>query len=234
MAKRGRKKKHGLRTPSGHLSRSAAAIIAKGERDIAMAQPHRRWLPQEARSEQRAENVLGRLFLAGKITEPQCWAGEAWRRLAADFGRVLASPVRPNSALSSMVDSGLELPAEADHLSSSYIETPEEKSDRVLDRYDGAMRALDRAERSVAGFALKVHLQDRLFPVLDDVVVQDREPSPAGLQKLVLLLDTLAKHWGLCTDEERPFRAQVNERPKWGHDEKEVLISYGAKPALAR
>lgn len=213
--RKGRKRKAGLRTPSGHLSRSKAAMIAKAEQGLTQNQPHRRTVPKDMRSDQRAESVLGHLFLTGKITEPECWAGESYRTAMWDFHRVMASPTMPVSSLTSMIAPGMETPAEADHLSSETPLTPEERQERAFDRFDDAMAVVGACERH-GGI-----LRGGLFALLDDIVMQDRTPDTMALSKLRLVLQSLAAKWGFAEDKGKlRIRGKIMDRPSWGHDEK--------------
>lgn len=227
MARRGRKRKDGLRTPSGHLSRSAAAMAQRNEIAMTQNQPHRRSVPKDMRSDQRAESVLGRLYLTGKISERECWAGEAYRSAMASFARIVASPVLPNSALSSMVAPGMETPAEADHLSNETPLTPEEKEDKAFGAFDDIMAIVGACERNGG------QIKGRLFSLVDDVVMRDLLPDRVGLTKLRFVLQSLASHWNMAEIPEGEVRVsgKRTEKPSWGHDEK--IIEFVREP-LAR
>lgn len=187
MAKCGRKRKPGPRTKAGQHSRAGQP----SQRDHVLAQPHRRGLPENKRGDQRAESVLGRLYLAGHITEPECWAGEKWRRLMHDFHVVLATPVQAASAISAMVAPGVEHSAEADHLAAETPETDEEKRERVMDAFDVVCGRLDSIS----------------LCALDAVVIQDRPPGPDALPELRVALGQLARLWRLGDNDHRPIVA---------------------------
>jgi hypothetical protein len=207
MAK-GRKKKAGKRTPSGQLSRSASAILERGERELGMMQPHRAWLPEASRLDQRAESELGRIYLAGHITEPQCWAGEKWRGIVQDYRRFLASPVTAGSMLGQMVASGAGQEEESG--TTERPETDEERRTRVLAQHGAAMRAIPRSA----------------FPVMEAVVILDHAHHATQLPALQIGLSALARLWKMTDDMPRSVRGSRAERPSWGHDEKEVTIVY--------
>lgn len=217
MSRRGRKRKTGIpRTPSGALSRSKYAQLSRGERDVAFAQPHRAWLPEEKRADQRAGNLLGCLYLGGQITEAECWAGERYRSIMDDFRRLLASPVMPPSAVSRMVAPGVETPAEADHLAAEKPETDEERSRRVLAAYDGA-----RAE--VMAFDT-----GRFAETFDALICLDKACGPDQWPVLRQILSRLADVWGLDVDAPRRMRSTMtrDQRPGWPHEEREISIQY--------
>ncbi|MBS7542994.1 hypothetical protein [Ancylobacter oerskovii] len=96
-----RKQSNRPRTASGRLSRSRAAQATR-EADnmaVALAQPHRARLPKELRHSRLAENELGRLVLAGEITEIEFAAGQNYRRLAVAYRRDISAPGGMTSAL---------------------------------------------------------------------------------------------------------------------------------------
>jgi hypothetical protein len=212
MAKKGRKRKAGNRTASGQLSRSMSAVLERGERELAMRQPHRAWLPEAHRLDQRAESELGRIYLAGHISEPQCWAGERWREIVREYRYFLASPVTPGSALGRMVASTIDPDAwrNGESGTSERAETDEEKRSRVLARHGAALREIPRSA----------------FPVMEAVVILDRALDPALLPALQVGLAALARLWKMSDEVPLGVRGSRSERPSWGHDEKEVTIVY--------
>jgi hypothetical protein len=220
MSRRGRKKKAGIpRTPGGAISRSKYAQLARGERDVAMAQPHRAWLPEEKRADQRAGDLLGCLRLAGQITEAECWAGERYRRIMTDFRRLLASPVMPASAVARMVAPGMETPAEADHLAAERPLTDEERTARVLAYYDEARSEILAFDRLLSG---------RYAESFDALVCMDKA-CPADQWPVVKqMLARLADVWGLDVDAPRRMRSTMSrdQRPAWPHEEREIHVHY--------
>jgi len=221
----GRKRKQTSREPSGKVQRSSAAARAKSVTDVVTAQPHRNWLRKGMDTgrclDQRAESALGRLFLAGMITEPQCWAGERLRNLLREFHVVLASPVTA-SAAAIMVSDGVENPEEADYLAAECPETDEERRERVLYQFDAAKRALGYAQepRTV------VSQIDALL--MWDTCPDDLTHIRAGLSELAAL-------WRMTEPPAEEWRRDVKvagerhgEAPHWPHDEKEVRIVYRA------
>lgn len=230
MARKGRKRKEGRRTRSGKLSEANAERAARGLRgvmDVALSHPHRAWLGKGRRSDQLAENALGRLLLAGKITESEYWAGDRWRKLVGEFHQVLAAPVMPGSAMGQMVAD--EVDSDSRNRSersgtAAQRETDEERRERVLVQHSAAMNAIRR-------------LSDKrqVFAVMESVVLRDAEVDFALLQILKAGLGQLARLWRM----ERPrdpmeekhgpkprVRAQRTDRPLWGHEERELDITY--------
>lgn len=184
-----------------------------------MAQPHRRWLKEEKALDQRAESALGRLYLAGLISQPECWAGERFKTLLQEFHVILASPVTISSA-AIMVATSLEAPAEAEYLGSEVRETEEDKRERVLAQFEQAKRALakvrDPKRASAALDALMWHdcASDDLGPVHD-------------------ALKCLARLWRMEEpaekEQDRPINVKgclIGNKAVWSFDEKEVVIHY--------
>jgi len=133
MARAGRKRK-------ANVERNAAGK-SRGDRPdeimaVVLAQPHRRFAdtPRDA----RLGYPLGRLCLAGYITEKQHDVGQRWativRRYSALMGFRLENPETPNVAL---IATGLSCAAE-----------PDERVILALRRdYNDAYAALDRVGR---------------------------------------------------------------------------------------
>lgn len=225
MAKRGRKPKAFPRTPSGQLSRSQVAMIFRTSREETMNQPHRALVPEAMRGDQRAESVLGRLYLKGHITQAECWAGEKWRALMAEFSRVLCTPVTKGSVLASMISEPAAPPADFGDPVDEVQETPEERHARVFERYDSAMHFIDLFENSDEVQKLKKTRDEKWFGVLEDVVVHEMAPAKEQIIQLGQILHALAFHWKIKGDDApRPLRGKRSERPTWDHDERELLI----------
>lgn len=215
----GRKRKLGRRIAGGRLANKPRPERVKAATDVATNQPHRAWLKENRRLDQRAESVLGRLFLAHLITEPECWAGERFRSLIREFHIVNAAPATVSTA-AIMVAEGVETPAEADHLAAERPETEEERRARVLDQHAAAMGVVEGLEwgRQVAG-------------ELDRLLMQDAAPEYLALVRAGL--GALAAFWRM---EEPPKEAgarevkvkgfRVGDGPEWAHEEREVSIVY--------
>lgn len=230
MARKGRKRKEGKRTRTGKLSEANAARAArglKGAMDVALAQPHRAWLGKGRRTDQLAENALGRLKLAGKITDAEYWAGDRWRNLIGEFHQVLASPVMPSSALGRMVaeevneDSRRRLEESG---TAERQESDEERLDRVLAQHGCAMSALRKLDDARA-----------VFTAMERIVLADGEADESSLKALKAGLLQLAHLWRM-QEREDPIEEKHGRKPKvravrtdkalWGHEEKELSIRY--------
>lgn len=216
----GRKRKGGRREANGQLQRASAATRAQAVTDVATAQPHRRWLAEDARRDQRAESAIGRLFLAGLITQPECWAGERFRGILREFHLVLACPMTA-SAAAIMVAPGVQQDAEGDLMAAERHETDEERRDRVLASFDKVQRELRRLDGS------KVVVRDLDALLLRDIVPDDLRAVKAGLL-------ALAAMWRMeepaADERDRPVRVKgfTNGDPAtWGHEEKIIDIVYG-------
>lgn len=212
----GRRRKIGPRQPNGEPKRQPRAVRRDEIMGTAIEQPHRRWLPESVRLDQRAESALGRLFLAGLITEPECWAGERFRSLLREFHVVMASPITVSTA-AVMVANGVETPAEADHLAAEKPETEEERAERVLRMFGGAKQRLSRLE--CGGHAVR----DIDALVMRDIVPLHLDAVRAGLR-------ALAKMWHMEDVQEDYLRRsegyRSGTRPEWPHEEREVEIVY--------
>jgi len=91
MARRGRRRKFGPRNRSGDLSR--ANPEAKFDfRALAALQPHRVWLPQEKRLDQKAASPLGCLNLLGVISDAQYRAGLRYAIVVGKYRAVIETP----------------------------------------------------------------------------------------------------------------------------------------------
>ena len=90
----GRKRKSGRRKPSGRLVQERR----ENPRDVVAAQPHRRRLPKNLRTDERAESELGRLYLAGLgnpdagIDEDRYNAGTRFAAAVARYRETIETP----------------------------------------------------------------------------------------------------------------------------------------------
>lgn len=210
-----RPRKTGRRNKDGRLANAPRAERAKSITDVATSQPHRRWLPDASRLDQRAESALGRLYLAKLISEPQCWAGERLRTLLREFHIILASPITVSTA-AIMVAEGVERPADADYLAAECPETEEERRDRVLEQFEAVKRRIGRLEAARA-----------VTTDLDALVMRDI--APADLRNVCAGLAALADHWGYAEtrDEVRVksfAKAGNAEKPAWPYAVSTVIF----------
>ena len=83
MARRGRKRKIGIRHPGGTLVQPRFDV-----RDLATLQPHRVWLPEEKRMDQKAASPLGCLNLLGVLTDQMRTQQQLMTQLAETQGEV--------------------------------------------------------------------------------------------------------------------------------------------------
>lgn len=193
MAKRTRRKQ-AKRTPSGRISTAGSTV---NPRETVTQQPHRRWLPERMRNDQRAENALGRLYLAGYLTEGQVVAGERWRRLMADYAIVIDAPRPTTGVLARMSEEKADpdaplLAAEATNYGAAT--TDEEFRDRVLEAIRSARRQVEGRDSTGAVMRALSRV------VIDDVDVHD-------ITHLIVGLHSLATFWRTFDDGYRPMRA---------------------------
>ena len=83
----GRKRKSGPRQPNGRLKSPAINYRA-----LAAIQPHRKWLPEAARLDQRADTILGGLFLTKRISEALYLAGEVYAQRVGAYRTTINGP----------------------------------------------------------------------------------------------------------------------------------------------
>lgn len=193
MAKKTRRKQ-AKRTPSGQISRAG---INQDPRSTALAQPHRRWLPEAMRKDQRAESALGRLYLAGYLTEGQVTAGERWRRLMTDYAQVIDAPRPSAGVLARMIEekAGPDTePPPDDDVKQDIALSEEEFRDRTLEAVRAARQEISARDGSGA-------VQRTLTRVvIDDTDVRD-------ITHLIVGLHALATFWRTFDDGYRPIRA---------------------------
>lgn len=199
MARRGRRKKANIaRTASGQPSRSRDAILSRGERDVAMSQPHRRDLPPELRADQHAGCLVGRLFLAKQIYQREEWAARRYLSVKGELHSLLSTPSVPPCAVSRMIPPGNEPPAEDDRLADELvIEDDEDRRSRVLGRWDELKAALMPYSPAVRS-------------ALDSLVVSDIAVDAKTWPTVRHALRALADAWGFEVDEVE--RAEMEAR----------------------
>lgn len=61
-------------------------------RALASQQPHRRWLPEPVRLDQKADSVLGALNLINLITDDQYEAGQRYARIVGQYQASIQTP----------------------------------------------------------------------------------------------------------------------------------------------
>lgn len=221
VKRRGRPRKAGKRMASGKLSQTIADRDARGLGDVravALSQPHRAWLGETRRLDQKAESEIGRQLLTEKITEVEYWAAERWRNIIREFHIVLATPMNTMSALGQMVTSSIDPDAwrSGESGSTEMPETEEDKRDRVLAQHGAAMSWLRRCGDAAAVFSEMERV------VIHDLPVNDLKTLKRGLQEL-------AKLWRMKEPDDDTVNricGQRGERPTWDHDVKEVAITY--------
>ncbi|MFD2248918.1 hypothetical protein FHS82_001032 [Pseudochelatococcus lubricantis] len=188
------RRRQAKRTPSGAISRAG---INQDQRATVLAQPHRRWLPETARKDQRAESALGRLYLAGYLTEGQVVAGERWRRLMADYARVIDAPRPTSGVLARMIEEAAgpdTEPPPDDEAGQGGAVSDEEFRDFVLEAFRSARNEI--AARDASGAVAMSITQ----VVIDDMDVRD-------ITHLIVGLHSLATFWRTFDDGYRPIRA---------------------------
>jgi hypothetical protein len=178
---RGRKRKFKVeRQPNGQARRKAVDVKA-----IAQTMPHRQEVRPEIRHDPLAETKLGRLRLAGRITQPQYEAGDKYADIVRRYRAVISAPGGEVSMAGVIVGPWGGSGAMDD-----------EEATRRKDQYNAAFEALEcgagnRSARAVAHVAVYNRLE---FDLTD----------------LKRGLTVLAEHFGLT----RPVRSAnaINRR----------------------
>ena len=169
MARRGRKRKIGHRYPGGELVRVEFDV-----RNLATLQPHRVWLPQEKRMDQKAASPLGCLNLLGVLTDAQYLAGVRYAVVVGKYRAVIETPRAISGA-----GRGYDCPG-----------------DLKCGREGASCECRRRKERYDAAFAAVLEPGQRAARAVARVAVHG-EPCPRGaLPDLKRGLDALAKHFG--------------------------------------
>jgi hypothetical protein len=170
MARRGRKRKIGLRHPGGTLARREASDA----QSLAALQPHRAWLPQEKRLDQKAASPFGCLNLLGVLSDAQYAAGVRYAIVVGHYRAVIESP-RAMSGSGRGYDCAGDLACGRDN-------RPACECRRRKARYDAAFAAVIEAGQKAARAVARVAVHG--------------EPCPRGaLPDLKRGLDALARHF---------------------------------------
>jgi hypothetical protein len=168
MARRGRKRKFAPRHPGGALVRREAAILS-----LAALQPHRVWLPDEKRLDQKAGSPLGCLNLLGVLSDAQYLAGVRYAVVVGKYRAVIEAPRATAGA-----GRGYYCPG-----------------DLKCGRSGEPCECARRKERYDAAFAAVLEVGQRAARAVARVAVHG-EPCPRGaLADLKRGLDALARHF---------------------------------------
>jgi hypothetical protein len=145
MARSGRKRKIGLRHPGGELVRLHFDV-----RSLAALQPHRVWLPESKRLDQKAASPFGCLNLLGVLTDAQYLAGLRYAVVVGKYRAVIETPRATAGA-----GRGYDCPGD---LNCGREPGPQCECRRRKERYDAAFAAVieagQRAARAVARVAV--------------------------------------------------------------------------------
>lgn len=178
IIRKGRERKPGHRHPCGQLIDPSKAEVTEKEREkakvTAMTHPDRQCLPEKLRHDAKAENVLGRLDLTGKITREQYLAGKWYASVVRRYRQVIMAPNANPRSIAGVTIVGSGGPVHID----------DDEAARRKSVYDTAFRLLDEKGQRVAKAVAHVAVHDR--PI-------DRE----GIKLLVIGLEVLAIHRGL-------------------------------------
>ena len=169
MARRGRKRKIGLRHPGGDLVRVQFDL-----RGLATLQPHRVWLPREKRLDQKAGSPLGCLNLLGVLSDAQYLAGVRYAVVVGRYRAVIETPSATAGA-----GRGYNCPGDP-------------KCGR-----DGAepCECRQRKKRYDAAFAAVIEAGQRAARAVARVAVHGEQCPPGALPDLKRGLDALARHF---------------------------------------
>lgn len=167
--RKGRKRKSGHREPSGRNQRRPVDY-----RSMAAAQPHRNWLPEALRLDERAGTVLGCLNLLKRISDEMYEAG---RHYGVIVGAYLAMANAPRGTAGQ--GRGYDCTGEWDCPTETCICLAR------TERFNRAYEAISRSAGRPAHMAInRVAIQDQIC------AVEQIEPLRLGLA-------ALAGHFGL-------------------------------------
>jgi hypothetical protein len=164
--------------------------MAESPREIASRMPHRRGLGEQA-VDPAAESELGRMRLRGEVSEPEATAGEVYARMWRGYVSTFSGPSVPGEG-QGRVSACAGCP------------WPEDRKYCLCDLrrriYVEAVGVLISTGRGIA-------------PLVNAVVIYDRQCAFADVPTLKLGLTALADHYGLTNQRKRAYR---NERsPKY-------------------
>jgi hypothetical protein len=170
MARSGRKRKIGLRHPGGELVRPHPEV-----RSLATLQPHRVWLPEEKRMDQKAASPFGCLNLLGVLTDAQYLAGLRYAVVVGKYRAVIETPRATSGA-----GRGYDCPG-----------------DLTCGRDPGEhCECRHRKECYDAAFAAVIEAGQRAARAVARVAVHGEQCPRGALPDLRRGLDALAKHFG--------------------------------------
>jgi hypothetical protein len=169
MARRGRKRKIGIRHPGGTLVQPRFDV-----RDLATLQPHRVWLPEEKRMDQKAASPLGCLNLLGVLTDQQYLAGVRYAVVVGKYRAVIETPRATSGA-----GRGYDCPGD--------LSCGREPGGRCECRH--------RKARYDAAFAAVIEAGQRAARAVARVAVHGEQCPRGALADLERGLDALARHF---------------------------------------
>jgi hypothetical protein len=172
----GRKRKQRKRERNGRIQREKLI----DPRTIAASMPHRAWLPDGKRHDQKAENPFGCLHLIGAVTDIQYAAGVKYRDDIKRYRAVIDSPNHNPKAIS------------LDGLSHGQGRPIAEAE--AIARRNTYMRAFE----AVTGHHARI--------VIKSVLGYDKPLQPGDLPFLTRALDELSVHYGLTSVTNRFMR----------------------------
>ena len=187
VVRKGRPRKTGYRHPCGQLIDPSKTEVTEAEKAlakvIAIRQPHRQSVPAALRHDAAAENVLGRLFLGGKITREQHEAGKWYAGVVRRYRQLIMAPNCNPGSISGATIVG----------SSGPIHIEDDEAERRKSVYNAAFELLDLIGQRVAKAVAHTAVHDR--------------PAGDGLKLLVMGLEALAVHRGLT----KPKKSEISE-----------------------
>jgi hypothetical protein len=172
VARAGRKRRLGDRHPGGLLVRRDVDF-----RELAARQPHRVWLPESKRLDQKAASPLGCLNLLHVLSDQHYLAGVRYAVVVGEYRTVLETP-----RVTAGSGRGYDCPGDID-----CGRDPARPCEcrRRKDRYDAAFAALIEAGQKAAR-------------AVAHVAVHGEQCPRGGLDDLKRGLAALAQHFGLA------------------------------------
>lgn len=187
LAKSGRKRKMGRRTPTGRL-----AIVRKhvDYQSMVGEQPHRSWLPADVRLSEKAGTPLGGLNLLGIITDEQHEAGQRYAVIVGTYRSIIGAP-------QALAGGGRGMGCDPEACMNSEEAREECSCRRTKVSYDAAYEALILVGQPAA-------------KAVNRVAIYAEACTGAALPYLRCGLDALSAHFGLTGRRKSPYRRNTN------------------------
>lgn len=180
LAQRGRKRKAGLREPSGKLARGAKNEQALTDMVRTSRQPHRRTVKEQFRLTTVAESPLGRMALQGVIEEQLLVAAELFARDVGSYRATIETP-RATAGSGRGFQCAVEWSGNVNACAETFECACRSRRKAYTDAYEALMEAAGR----------------RVTLAIMRVAIHREEIAREEIVYLVLGLRVLERHYGL-------------------------------------